>query len=157
MTLVANKFAKNGGLGLKAVDLGKERRTLHQTSPWVVHLAPCIVEVPCGSALAKHELQCITPCRMALQKTSESSHSSWRGHADMDGAPLPLVCTPHELRPTLVASLIKKLVPKRFQPKDVIFDHLSASDPTVIFILSGSVECSLAGPAPADTGFFGVR
>ena len=55
------------GSSLQAVDLGKERRTLHQQSPWIVHLAPCMIEVPTGGAQAKHELQMLTESRVACQ------------------------------------------------------------------------------------------
>jgi len=141
--------------GLKAIELGKERRSLHQSSPWVVHLAPCIIDVPTGGVLAKHELQCITSCRLAIEPSKKGSDSgsfgettASRHHVELEGAPLPLVSSPHELRPTLVNSLLKKLSWVRYQPGELIYDVGSIASPSVVFFLSGAVECSL-DPTPA--------
>ena len=147
--------ASDGGGGavasskLKPVEFGKERRSLHQTSPWIVHIAPCLIEVPAGGSQAKHELQCLSSCRLACQpkpaavEPAPSPAHHVHGHVEIDGAPLPSLTSPHELRPALVASMLKKLTAVRFQPGEVILDAASHSKGVVYFPLSGQVRCDL--------------
>ena len=80
----ATSLAPPGGGGGKVVDLGRERRLLHQTSPWIVHLAPCLIDVPTGGALARHHIQMLAPCRMCTEPR-HAAHSmtlTHHGHVD---------------------------------------------------------------------------
>ena len=49
-------------------------RTLHQTS-WIVHIAPCFIDVPTGGLQARM-LKCVTPCRLVAEPASRNADGS---------------------------------------------------------------------------------
>ena len=67
----------------------------------------------------------------------------------MEVGPLPLMTSPHELRPNLATPLLKKMTRAQYQPGDVILDASSNASPQVVVVLSGEVECDL-DPASTD-------
>lgn len=143
------------------VELGGERRSLHQSSPWIVHLAPCIIQVPTGGLQAKHVLQVVSTSRICIDpdKTSPSSpvlgagargiHMANGAIDTLDGAPLQLFSTPNALKPALVGSLMKKLSAQRFNPDEELLSSASPSldNPSVYFVLSGQIACDV-DPTP---------
>jgi len=134
-------------------ELRPERRSLHQASPWIVHIAPCLIDVPTGGSHAKHELQFLSPtCRLCVQPES-SRDSSASGMMvvgatgeQLDGAAFGLVSSPHELRPAIGTSLLKKMTTVRYLPGDTLIDSRTGTS-VVHFVLAGQVRCDV-DPAP---------
>ena len=160
--------------GLSPGGIGKERRTLHQTSQWIVHLAPCVISAPTGGLDAKHLLKCITSVRLcgeprSLRHHGESSAASFvvggesrpaspmavrsasGSVSDLEGAPLPLLTSPHTLNAELAQSLLKKLVMQRYQPGDVLFEGNSHEE-HVSFVIHGTVSCHVNTSTAAPAG-----
>jgi hypothetical protein len=109
------------------LDYGKERRTLHQTSPWIVHIAPCLIDAPPGGVQGRHLLQCLTPCRLCLEPRPAESrslqpHDPSTGEALAEGSPLPMAVAPLELDKKVMSALMRKLTVHRYQPGDTLLD-----------------------------------
>jgi len=136
------------------VDLGKERRTLHQTSPWIVHIAPCLIDAPPGGVQGRHLLQCLTPCRLCLEPRGLQPNDLSTGEALAEGSPLPMAIAPLELNKELMKALMRKLSRHTYQPGDTLLDAGtltgSSEPPSVCFVLSGQVACDLDPTAVYD-------
>ena len=141
------------------LDYGKERRTLHQTSPWIVHIAPCLIDAPPGGVQGRHLLQCLTPCRLCLEPRPAESrslqpHDPSTGEALAEGSPLPMAVAPLELDKKVMSALMRKLTVHRYQPGDTLLDAGtltgSSEPPSVCFVLSGQVACDLDPTAVYD-------
>ena len=119
--------------------MGKERRTLHQTSPWIVHIAPCFIDVPTGGLQARHMLKCVTPCRLVAEPASRNTDGSPHSPAsspmamragqvqELDGSPLPLTLAPHALPRLIATSLHRKLVAHRYMPGEELLSAASCT------------------------------
>ncbi len=141
-------------------DLHNQRRLIHQDSQWIVHIAPCIIDVPTGGAQAKHELTfLVDDCRLCVQPDSaRDSHGADAADArtraaggELDGEPLQFMTSPHPLERDLRKDMLKKLARSIYQPGETLVDGKTNNN-VVHFVVSGTVRCDVDDSAPPATG-----
>ena len=139
----------------REIPLGVERRNLLMSAKWSIHSAPCLVAAPPGGFESNMFLMTLNDCRIS-EHPSYAGGSNNRGsraepkglpHQD-EATPLPMMCWPHEVRPSVVSHVMRKLIPNTYMPGERILDSTNAGGQLMV-VLQGQIQCAVDTTADA--------